>query len=287
MASLDDFDLSGEFQATVVESDRITPETSKEEVRHIVLEVDKPDFQFKLGESVALLVPGPHEFGNPYHIRLYTIASGTQAANGAKAKIDICVRRCSYIDEFSGEEIPGVASNYLCDRKPGDKITLTGPYRGAFNMPEDDTSNILMFGIGTGIAPFRAFIKHIYDERGGWKGKVRLFYGAKTGLEMLYMNDANNDLANYYDQATFKAFEAVSPRPALDAPIALDEAVARNAEEIWDLVLASNTFVYVSGLRKAGELFDDAMGKLAGSKDKWLRRKAELSAGGRYAELLY
>ena len=30
-------------------------------------------------------------------------------------RIHLCVRRCKYIDEFSGEEFPGLASNYLCD----------------------------------------------------------------------------------------------------------------------------------------------------------------------------
>ena len=53
---------------------------------------------------------------------------------------------------------------------------------------------MLMVGVGTGIAPFRAFVKHIYEERGGWKGQVRLFYGAKTGMELLYMNDVRKDL---------------------------------------------------------------------------------------------
>ena len=52
---------------------------------------------------------------------------------------------------------------------------------------------------------------------------MRLFYGAQSGLEMLYMNDKQNDFVNYYDEDTFKAFAAVSPRPHMDDPIPLDE----------------------------------------------------------------
>ena len=43
--------------------------------------------------------------------------------------------------------------------------------------------------MGTGIAPFRAFVKHLYRDIGDWRGQVRLFYGARSGLELLYMND--------------------------------------------------------------------------------------------------
>jgi len=164
---------------------------------------------------------------------------------------------------------------------------MAGPYKGAFSIPDDDTTNLLMVGLGTGIAPFRAFVRHIYDERGGWKGKVRLFFGAKTGLEMIYMNDKRDDFANYYDEGTFKAFEAVSPHPALDAPIALDKAIEQNAHEVWDMVRDPDTYVYVAGHEKVSELLDEAMAKIAGSQEKWQRRKAELKAGKRWMELMY
>jgi len=165
-----------------------------------------------VGDSIGLLVPGPHEFGNEYHLRLYTIAGG-EKTSGNKTRLTLCIKRCFYIDDYSGEKYEGKASNYFCDRAPGDKLTMAGPFKGAFTIPDDESTNLLMVGLGTGIAPFRAFVRHIYDVRGGWKGKVRLFFGAKTGLEMLYMNDKRDDFANYYDEDTFKAFEAVSPGP--------------------------------------------------------------------------
>jgi ferredoxin--NADP+ reductase len=287
VAFVAEYDISEQYKGTVRESSRITPEDAKEEVRHIVLSVNKPGFDFKVGQPVGVLVPGPHEFGNPYHVRLYTIASSSRGEDGSPSTIALTVRRCSYIDEFSGEEVKGVASNFLCDRRPGDEILLTGPFESPFEIPDDPTANLLMVGMGTGIAPFRAFVKQIYDTRGCWQGKVRLFFGARSGLEMLYLNDENNDLANYYDQATFKAFEAVSPRPAFDVPAALDEAIERNGQEVWEMINDPDTFVYVAGPRKAGELFAKAMAKVAGSAERWERRRGELRAGGRYAELLY
>ena len=49
---------------------------------------------------------------------------------GGGVHLDILVRRCFYLDEVSGERYAGVASNYLCDAKPGDQIT-------AFALPAD------------------------------------------------------------------------------------------------------------------------------------------------------
>jgi ferredoxin--NADP+ reductase len=287
MARLEDFDVGNTFTGTVKETTRITPESYDEEVRNIVLELDKRDFNCDIGQSVGLLVPGPHEFGNPYHFRLYSVADIAHGENGSNPTIDLCVKRCFYIDEVSGEQRPGVASNFLCGLREGETVSLTGPYGAVFRVPANEEADLLMVGMGTGIAPFRAFVKHIYKERGGWKGNVRLFYGARTGLELVYMNDLKNDFANYYDEQTFKAFEAVSPRPYMDDPVALAQTFEQNRDEVWDMILSPQTNVYVAGLEAVLELLDEAMEKLAGSEEEWQRRKAELVAGERWQELIY
>jgi ferredoxin--NADP+ reductase len=287
MARLQEFDISTAFEGKVLESTRITPEDYPEEVRHIVLEVEKGEFNFQLGQSVGLLVPGPHEYGNENHFRLYSIASSDKGEKPGTSTISLCVRRCFYIDEVNGERYPGVASNYLCDLQPGAQVKLTGPYGIAFNLPDDPSANILMIGMGTGIAPFRAFVKHIYDEVGEWKGKVRLFYGAKRGMELLYMNDQKNDLANYYDKDTFKAFEAVSPRPHLNEPVDFARTLSENASEVWEMLQDPNTYVYVAGLEQVSDMLDKALSKMANSEEKWLRLKKHLIACDRWAELIY
>ncbi|KAA3660339.1 MAG: hypothetical protein DWQ10_06880, partial [Calditrichaeota bacterium] len=200
-------DTTNRFYATVKSTKRITPENSDEEVKDLILELDEgANMHLDAGQSVGVLVPGPHAFGNKEHLRLYTVANAT---NGDK-KINLCVKRCNYIDEFSGERYKGVASNYLCDLEPGAKIELTGPYGSPFPIPDEKTADIIMVGLGTGIAPFRAFIKNLYKKHKKWEGKIRLFYGQRTGVDMLYMNDEKDDFTMYYDKETFKAFLAVS-----------------------------------------------------------------------------
>jgi ferredoxin--NADP+ reductase len=284
---LQDYDTQTQFSATVVSGERITPESSDEEVRELVLDVDRDDFSFELGQSVGVLAPGSPDFGKDRHFRLYSVADLLERGESGKPRIKIAVRRCSYIDEYSGERYPGVASNYLCDLGPGDTLTMTGPYGVAFDVPDELDANLILIGTGTGIAPFRAFVKHLYGNVKGWKGRVLLLYGAKSGLEMLYMNDEKDDFAQYYDKETFEAFKALSPRPHWADPIGWDQAIAERGDEIWTLIGDSKTYVYVAGLEKMRDELDGVFSRLAGSARKWKRRKAELAAGKRWIELLY
>lgn len=277
-------DIANTFQATLSSSARITPESTAE-VRQIVLQLSEPAYYFPEGQNIGVLVPGPHAFGNKTHHRYYTIAASRETDGGCE--LEILVRRCFYIDEVSGEEYPGAASNYLCDAQPDQEITLTGPYRSTFTVPADKTSNLLMLGTGTGIAPFRAFLRRVYEAEQDWQGKVRLFYGARTGTDMLYMNDQNNDLANYYDQATFQAVQSVSKGLLSDEGDALGQGVAAHAGEIWQLIQDPKTHVYLAGMEKIVDKFDATMAQAAGSAEAWEAAKQQLQAEKRWSQLIY
>ena len=287
MTHLSDYDTSNIHQAVVRETHRITPDNVPE-VRSILLTIQQPDFQYREGQHVGVIVPGPHEFGHDKHFRLYTIANSPQLTKSDDVEIELCVRRCFYIDEFSGEEHPGIASNYLCDLKPGDAISLTGPYGEAFAIPEDPESNLLMIGSGTGIAPFRAFIQHIYEKKPDWKGQLRLFYGARTGMETLYRNDLKNDLDKYYDQKTFQAFEGLSKRPWMQHENhGLQNILQENAQDIWDLMQHPKTHVYLAGLQKTETDFEKIMREVAGSNARWHWTREEMIEQNRWSELIY
>ena len=285
MARLADFNTETKYEATVKKTERLTP-LDTEEIRELLLEVNQPEFQCEVDQSFGVLVNAADEFGNPYHFRLYSVADLPSKEDG-KQNITMLVKRCSYVDEFSGEQHEGVASNYLCNRKVGDKITITGPYELPFVVPEDKTSNLILVGMGTGIAPFRAFVKHIYNDVKDWQGKIRLFYGARSGLELLYLNDKDGDLTSYYDESTFEAFKALSPRPAWSDPIALDKAIEERASEIIDMLSQTNTRIYVAGYEKVRDMLDKAFSNILGSEEKWETRKAELVAGKKWAEVIY
>lgn len=287
MTRLSDYDASRPCAALVKSSHRITP-PDVPEVRSILLTIAHPDFSYREGQNIGIAVPGSQLFGHEQHFRLYTIANSPQPAESGAVDIELCVRRCFYIDEVSGEEYPGLASNYLCDLRAGDRLTITGPYGDAFRIPEDLDTNLLMIGTGTGIAPFRAFIQHIYEKQPAWRGKVRLYYGARTGTEKLYQNDLRNDLANYYDRDTFKAFEGLSHRPWMQHDdTGLGRLLEDNAEQIWALMQDPKTHVYLAGLPKTAEDFYQSMKRVAGSAEQWHMTREALIEDNRWSELLY
>jgi len=285
MAHLSDYLSGTHYKAIVKSTKRVTPIES-EDIREITIEVQDADFHCNVDQSFGVIVNYVGPFGNNTHHRMYTIADFTVSVSGFPL-ITMLVKRCYYVDEFSGEKYEGVASNYLCSRNPGNEILLTGPHSLPYVVPDDITSNIILIGMGTGIAPFRSFVRHIYKNIKDWQGKIRLFYGATSGLDLLYLNDKDGDLTNYYDQKTFEAFTALSPRPHWADPIAMDKMIEGQAEEIRGMLSKNNTYIYIAGYDKILNQLDNAFSNIIGSKEKWETRKAELVAGKKWAEIIY
>ncbi|MBO0222657.1 NADH:ubiquinone reductase (Na(+)-transporting) subunit F, partial [Vibrio parahaemolyticus] len=81
---------------------------------------------------------------------------------------------------------PGIMSSYIWSLKPGDKVTISGPF-GEFFAKETDAEMIFIGG-GAGMAPMRS---HIFDQlrRLNSKRKISFWYGARSKREMFYTED--------------------------------------------------------------------------------------------------
>jgi len=277
---------SQHFQMRVVDTHPLTPEGASEEVRELVLEAKGALPDLAVGQCVGVEAPGQTHLGQKVHLRLYNVAGLPQTDDAGKPRIRIAVRRCSYIDPYSGERYDGVASNYLCDRRVGDEVQLVGPYDSPFRVPEDIDANLILIATSTGIAPFRGLVRHLYEET-PFCGEIWLFYGAQSGLDMIYLNEERDDFAQYYDKRTFRAFRALSPRPHFGDDIDWGDTIGSRSKELWRLLGLPNTYVYIAGLEKVHESLMAQLEKVADSPERWKRRKAELEAGGRWVELLY
>ena len=101
------------------------------------------------------------------------------------------------------------------------------------------------------------------------------------------MNDKRDDFGRYYDEETFEAIKALSPRPNWADPIAWDFAIEQRADEIWNMLTDDHTFVYVAGLKPIRDVLDELFGIMSGSANGWAKKKADLIEQGRWVELLY
>ena len=89
---------------------------------------------------------------------------------------------------------PGVCSSYIFSRKPGDKVTISGPY-GEFFLK--DTNREMMFiGGGAGMAPMRSHIFHLFHTLKTDR-KVSFWYGARSKREIFYYDDFHNIEKNF------------------------------------------------------------------------------------------
>jgi len=84
---------------------------------------------------------------------------------------------------------PGIMSSYVYSLKPGDKVTILGPF-GEFFARETE-NEMLFIGGGAGMAPMRS---HIFDQfyRLTTKRKVSYWYGARSYREAFYIQDFDN-----------------------------------------------------------------------------------------------
>ena len=79
---------------------------------------------------------------------------------------------------------PGVASSYIFSQKPGDTVTISGPY-GEFFIKENE-SEMIYIGGGAGMAPMRSHLYHLFKTLETGR-KVTYWYGGRSRRELFYL----------------------------------------------------------------------------------------------------
>jgi len=155
------------------------------------------DMPYWEGQSFGVIPPGVKANGKPQSVRLYSIASSRYGDDMTGNTGTLCVRRATYwCPELKADDPAkkGVCSNFLCDAKPGDDMKMTGPSGKVMLLPESNPeTDIIMVATGTGIAPYRSFIRRMFTEETP--------YGADfKGLAWLFLGVANSDALLYDDE---------------------------------------------------------------------------------------
>ncbi len=81
---------------------------------------------------------------------------------------------------------PGICSSFVFGCKPGDKVTISGPY-GEFFIKQTE-AEMLYVGGGAGMAPMRSHLYHLFHTLKTGR-KVTFFYGGRTRQELFYIEE--------------------------------------------------------------------------------------------------
>ncbi len=270
------FNRNTPARATVAGNLRITAESAESDVRHIILDFGTVPFPVLEGQSIGVVPPGTDARGRPHAMRLYSVASARDGERPNTNNLALTVKRVLEARP-DGSIFHGVASNYLCDLKRGDVVDVVGPFGATFLMPDDPDADVVMICTGTGAAPFRGFTERRRRSSPHGRGRLHLFFGARTPQELPYFGPLQKVPAALLDR------ELVYSRlPGRPKEYVQDRMRAR-AADLAALLPRATAHVYVCGLRGLEDGVEHAFTEIGRAHGfDWLALRARMLEEGRY-----
>merc|ERR1719424_367627 len=248
------------------------------------------------GQSYGVIPPGTNpKNGKPNTVRLYSIASSRYGDAKDGKTTTLCVRRATYWDPEMGKDDPakkGICSNFLCDSKPGDEVKLTGPSGKVMLIPESTpNADLIMVATGTGIAPYRSFIRRLFVEKtpfaADYKGLAWLFLGVANSDALLYDDEWQPIVKNFPDN--FKLDYALS-REATNSKggkMYIQDKVEEYADEIFER-LEKGAHMYFCGLKGMMPGIQEMLASVCASKGiVWEDKLKEWKKNGQWHVEVY
>lgn len=118
--------------------------------------------------------------------RAYSMANYPAEKNLIKLNIRIATPPWDNTRKEFMKVPPGICSTYIFSRKPGDKVTISGPY-GEFHI-KNTNAEMIYIGGGAGMAPLRSHIFHLFRTLRTSR-KVSYWYGARSLREVFYEDE--------------------------------------------------------------------------------------------------
>lgn len=234
--------------ATVSGNVRVTEVGKDYDTHHIVLDFGNAPFPVLEGQSIGIVPPGSDAQGRAHHARQYSVASPRNGERPGYNNLSLTIKRV--LEDHQGQPVRGVASNYMCDLKVGDKVQVIGPFGTSFLMPNHPKSHIVMICTGTGSAPMRAMTEWRRRLRQSGKfesGKLMLFFGARTKEELPYFGPLQNLPRDFID--TNFAFSRAQGHPKTY----VQDLMRQRGADLAPLLSDANAYFYVCGLKSMEE----------------------------------
>jgi len=230
--------------------------------------------------------------------RVYSICSSSDYRPG---KCQLLVVREDW-QAKGGDTKFGLCSSFLTFIKAGNWCVGHSTH-SVMKIPEDKNAHVFMAGLGTGLAPFRAFVEQrkLQKDQGHKVGKMTLFFGGRYSK------------AEYYYREEFEAFEAegllkccnawsrdqdgskfAQCKNAAAKKVYVQHKITEEADCIWDQLgrTGSTGYFFLCGSKQPEKdvfaallaIFRDKGGM---SEDQARRKMEELQAAGRYVTEVY
>jgi ferredoxin--NADP+ reductase len=270
------------FIGKVISTKRIVGPQATGETCHIIID-HKGKFPYWEGQSWGVIPPGTREKdGKPHSVRLYSIASSRYGDDMTGNTGSLCVRRATYwCPELKADDPAkkGICSNFLCDTAPGDEVQMTGPAGKVMLLPEEDpNTDYIMVATGTGIAPYRGFVRRLFVEStpaaAAYKGQAWLFLGVANSDALLYDDEWQSVKAAHPEQFRLDYALSREQENKQGGKMYIQDKVEEYADEIFTK-LNNGAHIYFCGLKGMMPGIQDMLKGVATSKgldyEEWLK----------------
>lgn len=262
------------FTGKIKTVERIVGPKATGETCHIVIETDGK-IPFWEGQSYGVIPPGVKVNSKGKEVahgaRLYSIASTRYGDEFDGQTASLCVRRATYWDPDQGKEDDskkGLCSNFLCDAKAGDEVTMTGPTGKVLLLPQEPNAVHIMVATGTGIAPYRAYLRRMFAEDVPdykFSGLAWLFMGVANSDATLYDDEFQEYLKTYPKQFRLDYALSREQKNKSGGKMYIQDKVEEYADEVFDL-LENGAHIYFCGLKGMMPGIQDMLSRVC--KDK-------------------
>lgn len=237
------------IEVPIVDSRIATRSPSPNFVRHITFDLTGTPLagKFVPGQSIGIIPEGTERNGKPAKVRLYSVSSSSNGEDGNPNYVATTVKRVIDEDWETQDLFLGLCSNYLAKQRKGDRVRITGPSGKRFLLPsQPELYNYIFFATGTGIAPFRGMIMDLMEKK--TTGSIVVVFGCAYNTDVLYSDYFTSLMLQ---QPKFHYLTAVSredKRPD-GSKVYVQSKIQDNAEILHPLLQASNTLIYICGLK--------------------------------------
>lgn len=269
------------YVGKVVSTKRMVGPKATGETCHIIID-HEGKYNYWEGQSMGVMPPGLRENGKPQKVRLYSIASSRYGDDMTGKTGSLCVRRATYWDPEMKADDPakkGVCSNFLCDTVPGDDVMMTGPTGKVMLMPEEDpNTDYIMVATGTGIAPYRGFVRRLFVEKTPaaevYKGQAWLFLGVANSDALLYDDEWQDVKAKYPDNFRLDYALSREQENKSGGKMYIQDKVEEYSDEVFNK-LENGAHIYFCGLKGMMPGIEDMLKGVATAKgldySEWIK----------------